>query len=235
MSQASGALSGLDLDGDPVSTAPGGRLMGGALGAHFAMRDDLAVEAATNLDALARDLVERFESPDADATLPAGAPGLFTDEGAALDPAVETGLAGRLRLNALTDPAQGGALWRLRSGLGAAAPGPVGDASGLQALEQALRSSRVPQSGSITSNARDHAQLAADMLSHIGAARIGYEADQTSRAARADMLHEARLQGGVDSDAELQRLLQLEQAFAANARVLHAADEMMRTMLEVAR
>lgn len=235
MTQASGALSGLELDGNPVSTAPEGRLMGGALGAHFAMRDDFAVLAAANLDALARDLVERFESPDADTTLPADAPGLFTDDGAALDPAVETGLAGRLRVNALADPAQGGALWRLRTGLGAAAPGPVGDASGLHALEQALQSPRVPQSGSITGNARDHAQLAADMLSHIGSARIGLQADQASHAARADMLHEAKLQGGVDSDTELQRLLKLEQSFAANARVLRAADEMMRTVLEVAR
>lgn len=235
MSLASGALSGLELDGKPVSTGPEGRLMGGALGAQFALRDDLAASAATNLDALARDVVERFESPEADATRPVGAPGLFTDDGAALDPATETGLAGRLRVNAMVDPAQGGAEWRLRTGLGAAAPGPVGDARGLQALEQAIQTPRVPHSGTITNSARDLPQLAADMLSRVGTARIGLEAEQASRAARADMLQEARLQGGVDTDAELQRLLQLEQAFAANSRVLRAADEMMRTVLEVAR
>lgn len=38
---------------------------------------------------------------------------------------------------------------------------------------------------------------------------------------------------GVDTDTEMQRLLQYEQAYAANARVIQAIDEMMNTILRV--
>ena len=48
------------------------------------------------------------------------------------------GLSQRLRLNAAVDPAQGGALWRLRDGLGAAVPGVAGNSALLTALQEAL-------------------------------------------------------------------------------------------------
>jgi flagellar hook-associated protein 1 FlgK len=38
---------------------------------------------------------------------------------------------------------------------------------------------------------------------------------------------------GVDSDAEMQRLLQYEQAYAANARVIRAIDEMINYLLRM--
>jgi flagellar hook-associated protein 1 FlgK len=38
---------------------------------------------------------------------------------------------------------------------------------------------------------------------------------------------------GVDSDAEMQRLLQYEQSYAANARVLVAVDEMINQILRM--
>ena len=102
-------------------------LAGGTLAAAFDVRDGLAVEAQTRLDAVARDFVERFQDPSVDTTLGLGDAGLFTDDGAAFDPSNETGLSGRIEVNALVVPASGGALWRLRDGLGAAAEGPVGE------------------------------------------------------------------------------------------------------------
>ncbi len=75
------------------------------------------------LDGMARDLYERFADPALDPTIAAGDPGLFTDRGAAFDPADEVGLAGRIAVNAAVDPAQGGQSWRLRDGIYAAAPG----------------------------------------------------------------------------------------------------------------
>ncbi|MEZ5910820.1 MAG: flagellar hook-associated protein FlgK [Paracoccaceae bacterium] len=126
-----GALSGLTINGNPVTTSGAtGPIAGGALAANFALRDALAPTAQTRLDALARDLVERMADPAVDPTLTPGDPGLFTDAGAAFLAADEVGLAQRLRLNALADPVAGGALWRLRDGLGATAQGPVGNAAG---------------------------------------------------------------------------------------------------------
>lgn len=89
MTQESGALSGLTINGLDISTADEGRLGGGTLGALFAIRDELAVDAQSQLDAIARNLIERFEDNSVDPTLGVGDPGFFTDAGEALDTADE--------------------------------------------------------------------------------------------------------------------------------------------------
>ncbi|MEM9127411.1 MAG: flagellar basal body rod C-terminal domain-containing protein, partial [Pseudomonadota bacterium] len=38
---------------------------------------------------------------------------------------------------------------------------------------------------------------------------------------------------GVDTDQELQRLIQIEQAYAANARLISVVDELMETLLRL--
>ena len=60
MTLSSGALSGLTLNGMMMSAADGQVLGGGSLGAQFAIRDTLAPQIQTQIDALARDLVEFF-------------------------------------------------------------------------------------------------------------------------------------------------------------------------------
>jgi len=44
---------------------------------------------------------------------------------------------------------------------------------------------------------------------------------------------EQLLAQGVDSDAEMQRLLLIEKAYAANARIIETADAMLRRLLEI--
>jgi flagellar hook-associated protein 1 FlgK len=51
--------------------------------------------------------------------------------------------------------------------------------------------------------------------------------------ARQDALKTAELATGVDSDQELQNLLRIEQAYAANARVLQTIDAMMQRLMEL--
>lgn len=41
------------------------------------------------------------------------------------------------------------------------------------------------------------------------------------------------LADGVDTDAELQRLILVEQAYAANARIIEVVDEMMNDILRI--
>ena len=142
MTLASGALSGLTLNGKPVKTDAAGALGGGSLSAQFAIRDTLAPDAQANLDAVARDLIERFADPALDSTLVTGDAGLFTDRGLALSVENEVGLAGRITLNSLVTTENGGAVWKLRDGLGATTPGPVGDARLLGAMERALTDPR---------------------------------------------------------------------------------------------
>jgi flagellar hook-associated protein 1 FlgK len=47
-------------------------------------------------------------------------------------------------------------------------------------------------------------------------------------------LQAAELSGGVDTDDELQRLLRIEQAYAANARVMNVAEAMMDELMRIA-
>lgn len=230
MSLDEGHLSGLTVNGQAVPTGPGGPLSGGRLEAEFALRDREGVSLQSTLDALAASLIERFQAPGTDPSASPGAPGLFTDAGAALGLAPPPGLAGRIALNPLVQPAEGGALWRLRDGLGAAAPGPVGDNAQLDRWRTALdRPFATLPGGALQS----FAQQLDETLSAVGQSHQ----QVTERAIHAgtfrDTLHQQQLDGGVDVDAEMRRLLGIETAYAANARVIQVADEMLRRLMEI--
>ncbi|MFD2173011.1 flagellar hook-associated protein FlgK [Rhodobacter lacus] len=228
-SQSSG-LSGLTLNGQPVSTLESGMFGGGTLAANFAIRDELGPEAQANLDAVARDLMTRLESVDVDAT---GA-GLFTDAGSAFDATKEVGLAGRLRLNAAVDPDQSGsAVWRMRDGLAATTQGPAGDSSLLSSLATALSTETVPASGAMGSSQRSFAGLAASLLSNVSSDRQSAELTQSFTSARQQSLNDMVLGQGVDTDYEMQNLLVIEKAYSANAKVIATIDALMQQLLEL--
>lgn len=227
MTLATGALSGLTLNGRDF-TAKGGTLAG-----HFALRDDLAPAAQTRLDAVARDLVERFADPAVDPTLAPGDAGLFTDAGGAFLAANETGLAQRLAVHPAADPAQGGALWRLRDGLAALVPGPTGDGALPGRLQGALAAARQPVSGGFLPAARSAAGLVVDLTSGAASARLAAESAASFANARASALKVQELQNGVDTDQEMQQLLIVEQAYAANAKVVQTVDEMLKILLGI--
>ncbi|MCK4711780.1 MAG: flagellar hook-associated protein FlgK [Marinosulfonomonas sp.] len=233
MTLGAGSLSGLTLNGNPVSTSDNGIMAGGSLTALFEVRDELAITAQADLDAVARDLVMRFQDPAVDPTLGVGDAGLFTDAGAYFDTVNEAGLSSRLSINALVDPTAGGDVWRLRDGIGAAAQGDVGNGIVLQNLSSALTTTRVPASGSFTNTARSASGRAADFLSAISSERQSVEAEVAFSSVKVDTLKTQELQSGVDTDYEMQQLLLVEQSFAANARVMQTVDELIQTLLRM--
>ena len=234
MSQASGGLSGLTLNGMDITAGAGPRLIaGGTLAAHFTLRDGDAVTGQAQLDGLARNLIERFADPAVDPSLPAGAPGLFTDAGGALDPADEAGLAGRIAVNAAVDPLRGGALWRLRAGIGSAGPGALGDATILTAMGTALGARQIAASGGLSTAALGFGAMAADLLSRVGAERQGAEGNASYSAARAGALTAQELKLGVDTDQEMQKMIMLEQAYGANAKVLQTLDGLLDQLMRI--
>lgn len=234
MSLSDGTLSGLTINGQSIRTdSQRGILRGGALGGQFAIRDEHGVSAQAKLDVLARDLIERFESPTVDPTLAAGDAGLFTDNGAALDPLDQLGLAERLAVNAAVDPQQGGQAWRLRDGMNAMTQGNAGDATLLQNLSQALNETRPIAGGGFGGQAFGAMSLASTFVSEIGAERTNAEQILSFAASRLTELTERQLADGVDSDAEIQRLMLIEQTYAANARVIETVDEMIQTLLRM--
>ena len=237
MTLASGALSGLTLNGRPMSVgAPDGSGMadGGSLGALFALRDTAMPQQADRLDALAEDLVQRFQDPATDTTRAPGEAGLFTDDGAAYAPADRAGLAGRLAVNDAVVPAAGGDPARLRDGLGAATPAPVGDATILRQYEAAALARRTPDPAMGITGSGGIADFAAGVTGVAAGAEATAELDRATSAALATSLREREAAtSGVDTDAELQRLLAVEQAYAANARVMRSVNEMINRLLEI--
>jgi flagellar hook-associated protein 1 FlgK len=234
MTLASGALSGLTIDGKPVRTegafAP---FAGGSLAAAFTIRDDLAITAQARVDGLAREIVTRFQDPAVDPTVAPGAAGLFTDGTAAFVPANEAGLAARLGVNALADPARGGDLWRLRSGLGAAAPGPAGDAALLTSLASATSAVRAPVSIALPATGASLAGLAAELQSLTSRDGLTAETELGFATARQETFAALEKRGGVDTDQEMQKLLLIEQIYAANARVITTIDSLINRLLEI--
>lgn len=234
MTQAAGLLSGLTLNGLAIPTDSGqGPLQGGRLDAAFQLRDKLAPDAQKQIDGLARELIDRFTSTSVDQSLTAGQPGLFTDASLAFDPTFETGLAGRLSINRAVDTAQGGQIWRLRDGILASTEGPPGNATLLLAMVDALNERTIPSSGGLSPSAQSFADHLARSLSEIGLSRQLAEQSQSFTGARSSALKQAELERGVDTDDQLQRLMLIEQSYAANARVIQTIDDMLQNLLRI--
>ncbi len=234
MTEANGLLNGISINGYPMRIdSEKGALSGGAIGAQFAIRDEYGVQAQANLDATARNLVERYQDPTMDPTLAPGDAGLFTDAGLAFNAANEVGLAGRLELNNLVDIDGAGETWRLRDGLGAAAPGDAGDATHLNRMLDAMQEQVVPVSGGFGSKAVSMSEMGGKFLSEIAGARVQSDNDMAFASARLVSLEEMELIDGVDTDQELQMLMLVEQSYAANAKLIQAVDEMMQELLRI--
>jgi flagellar hook-associated protein 1 FlgK len=225
-----GALSRLtvaDVDITPGGGGPVAPTTGEAAGL-FAVRDSVGPDAATALDAFAADIIARFSATGIDPTLPAGSAGLFTDAGGSLSGV--DGVATRISVNATVDPTQGGATWRLRDGLGASAPGAAGSDEQLRRLIDALASPVIGADG----RARSAAEAAVFLVSRASA----IEAETVGQAAISDALQAglAEAEGQairVDTDHELKRMLIVEQAYAANARVIEIIDRIIQNLLEI--
>lgn len=232
---AGGQLSGLTANGIAVRTgSANSNVPGGTLAANFAVRDELGTDAQSQIDAAARNLVERFQDPTVDPTLGPTDMGLFTDGGTFFDPANELGLAGRMTLNSAVDPRQNGETWRLRDGLAAAAPGPAGTKTLLDSLRDTLAEPGLPASGDFGTGALSLSDVANSLMGRLGVQRLAAEQSVTFAATSYHETSQAERAFGVDTDSELQNLILVEQHYAANARMLQTINEMMDTLMRIA-
>ena len=236
MTLDNGLLNGLEINGEVMDTSINGPLRGGTLAAQFDIRDNVAVESQNDLDALAQDLVERFQDPTLDATIGATDAGIFTDEGGFFDnavPANTVGLSARLELHSAISLSGSAETWRLRDGLYAAGLGDPGDASLLIAYGDAIAENRTITTTKLGTVTADLNTMSASVMSRF--ARDSDSANNTMSftATSYTEMSKAELSLGVDSDAELQNLMLIENAYAANARMLEVVDDMMETLLRI--
>ncbi len=233
MSVGNGSLATLSLNGKTLTTAEMTIFSGGSLAASFEIRDVIAPAYQTQIDAFARDLYTRFSDPAVDPSLAAGEAGIFTDNQSALLATNETGFANRIAVNARIDPAQGGDLWRIRAGVNATGSGNLGDATLIQNLSAALSDSRAPASAAMSSTARSMLTFASEISSVAASQRIRADASALQDQTRAESLQTALLSQGVDTDTEMEGLLSLERAYAANAKVFQTANDMLDQILRL--
>lgn len=229
---ASGTLSRLAQNGADMTPSQMQLFAGGTLSAYFAIRDNAAPAVQQELDALAFELHQRLGS-GVDTTIGATDAALFTDAGLYATTANIAGLSSRIALNAAVQPSSGGDIWRLRAGVGATSPGAVGESGLLVAMANALTTVGGPAVGTgFTGNGALSDRFGV-VESRIATRRVTAEQDAASQNSFADTISLRLAADGVDRDAETSRLLEYEQIYAANARVIQAVQDMMDQILRL--
>ena len=100
-------------------------------------------------------------------------------------------------------------------------------------VQSALGEPRTPATGNFGTGQLTASGITSIYLSNL--TQIATTGDQrlSFAAASRSELSQIELAQGVDTDAELGRLILIEQAYAANARMISVVDEMMQTLLRI--
>jgi hypothetical protein len=145
-----------------------------------------------------------------------------------------------LRLNPAVDPQAGGdasRLWRRDQAGYTPADGMILRRTSGQTFPSALMTamrSAVPSSVAGLSGSFGATDLAMGLMGLRETDASTKEADASfQRAATLAVREQEQAGSAVDTDAELQDLLRIEQAYAANARVLEIANSLVDTLLEI--
>lgn len=202
----------------------------GSIGGLFVLKNDSLPGISSQLDAMAAAMVEGFESV---APISADGRSLFTDAGAAYNPLAVAGLASRLRVHEGADPDLGGDPTILQNGGNAAVPS--GDNSLALAMVQLFNDPvSVPTAG--LGVGLTLSKMASTMVGNHQQKRVDAERSAATTATAAATISSSRLNlQGVNIDDELQKLMLVEQSYAANAKVLTTVDAMMDSLMNAIR
>lgn len=223
-------VDGIAVSG-PGASAP---VTGGAIAGYARGRDEALVTMQMQLEETADALVEAFQE-----TKPGGADpkdGLFS---------LDTGtgdLVSRLKVHDAVNPAENGDINLLRDG-GINGPGykhnttgSVGYSELLRGYETALNAERTFDQAAAVNTNSTLADFAANTVSWFSAERKmaaeNSTLDASAFSSNAQMLSNDT---GVNIDTEMQRLLTIETAYSASARLMTAVDKMFQELLGAVR
>lgn len=208
----------------------------GRLSGLVTLRDDVARTYQSQLDEMARGLIEVFAEADP-AGVGADVPGIFTWPGGTVPASgvVEVGLAGTIKVNPGIDPAQGGDLDAIRDGITYSynSAGVAGFDDRLNAIVTGMAQSRAfdPTTGADPSNTlADYAASSVSWLEFQRQQADTVSTYQTTLLERSsDALSNAT---GVNLDDELARQLEIERSYGASSKLIAAVDAMLKSLLE---
>lgn len=236
-------IDGVDVTG-PDAVMP---LRSGSIAAQINVRDTIAPVFQTQMDELARGLIEAFSDPDRTGGGKPNLPGLFTWFGGTVLPtgSAVAGLAALITVNPQIDPARGGSISYLRDG-GSSAPGdqdynanPSGASGFSGRLFELVSNLSAERNFDVSSGLRSRSSIM-----DFSAENVGWidERRQTSsnqlelRTVVRDRAAESFVSvTGVNLDQEMADLLRFEQSFQASSRLIATIDQMFETILEVTR
>jgi flagellar hook-associated protein 1 FlgK len=232
------------LDGVPI-TGSGSTmaLQSGEIAGLAEVRDGAAVTYQSQLDEIARGLIEAFAESDQSGGGFPDVPGLFTYAGAIGIPPTGTlvdGLAGRITVAASVDPAQGGNPALLRDGAISGDPAytynATGGASFVDRLNALLGQMSGARSFDATAQAGSNASLvdfASNSVSWLQEARKVASTEADYRATVHQQASDAlSKETGVNLDDQMAAMLELERAYQATAKLISVVDAMMNTLIE---
>ncbi len=231
------------IDGVPVTGANATMpVSGGKISAYAAVRDTLAPQLGGQLDQLSAGLINSFSETDPQnpASLPA-VEGLFTGTGTLPDlNGANSGLAGKLKINAMADPDQGGSPALLRDGgFGGSAyvrntAGQAGFQSRIAELVDALDTKLAFDNQNGIEGSASLKDFSAKSASWVEtrrqAAQTSLDTATTTKSRATTSLAQVT---GVNIDQEMATLLDLEKSYQASSKVMSVVNSMLSTLLDV--
>ncbi|AMA56358.1 flagellar hook-associated protein FlgK [Bradyrhizobium sp. CCGE-LA001] len=232
------------IDGVPVTGANSVMpLKTGKLAGLAELRDKATVTYQSQLDEIARGLIDAFKESDQSATPTlADRPGLFTYPGAPAMPAsatISVGLAGTISVAASVDPAVGGNPNLLRdgaiSGNAAFNYNTTGNAGFSARLQQLINEMDAPQPFAAAAQAKPSGsviEFASSSASWIESQRktaddsVQYQNTLLDRSTAA-----LSNVNGVNMDDEMALMLQVERTYSASSKIISTVDEMLQSLL----
>ncbi|UPT94618.1 flagellar hook-associated protein FlgK [Bradyrhizobium barranii subsp. apii] len=231
------------IDGVPVTGANSVMpIKTGKLAGLAQLRDNATVTYQSQLDEVARGLVESFKEVDQSGAALPDRPGLFTYPGSPAMPAsatVSVGLAGSISVAASVDPAQGGNPNLLRDG---AISGNVayrynttGNGGYSTRLQQLIGNMDASQPFDATTQGKPSGSLidfAASSTSWIENQRKAADDNATYQNTLLDR-SSAGLSNvsGVNMDDEMSLMLQVERTYSASSKIISTVDQMLQSLL----
>lgn len=234
----------LVVDGVPVTGASASMPIGsGRLKGLTDIRDNIAVTYQTQLDEIARGVIETFAEQDQTGSGQPDATGMFSYSGSPAVPVSGTlipGLAGQISVSAAVDPDRGGDLNRIRDGgINGAAylynpSGAAGYSGRISDFTTGLTTNR-PFDPTAEAGASDSVQdFAATSVGWLSQQRQASAADleftQTVQVRAVDAFTQVN---GVNLDLEMTLLLEIERSYQATSRLIAAIDTMYQSIIQV--
>lgn len=195
------------------------------------LKNEVLPQFGLQLDELARSVIQAFETADQSIE---GEAGLFTDGGLAFDPAHLESLSARISVNDAVKPEKGGHLWRVREGVGAVSQQGASRLDQVQAFTAVFDDVRSDLDGDTGFGDLKLEDLATHIVSFQAVTRADAERGAASTAVAVETLQNARVSmSGVSIDDELQKMMLIEQSYAANAQLIRTAASMLDELMSI--